>query len=122
MKNVLFVLISIFIFTNTSKAEVIPPGCYVADFYRTDQCWYASDNLYVWDTFLDRTQGVSTYGPAMEAVAYHGSIQGKSLDICVADYNAVVLSYNSNLGVISSQTKLIKKLRKKCGAACKRVK
>jgi hypothetical protein len=122
MKNVIFVLISIFFFTKTSEAEAIPPGCYVADSYRTDPCWTSYDGYYAWSYNINRYLGAEKYGSAMEAIIHDWYIQTNSLNLCVNDVNTMVTSNNTSLIVIQAQTKLIKKLRKKCGAACKRVK
>lgn len=121
-------------------ADTIPSGCYVADYYRTDPCWYSSNGVYLWTQSLDRVGNTAYYGPTVETIIYNGNLDrialglsNSDLNQCNADYNALAGRYNTNdakhvadynglVAEFNAQLALVKKLRKKCGKACKKIK
>ena len=92
-------ILCVLLFASTVSAEVIPPGCYVADYYRTDSCWVPYDNYYNW------TQSTQLQ------TAYYGA-------------NAAAIEANRQEWIAygNAQKRLASKLRKKCGNACKNIK
>ena len=106
----------------SAHADDIPPGCYVADYYRSDPCWTSSNNIYLWNNYPNRTTGALTYGSTVEAIINAWGLQQASTNICLNDYSNLATSYNNNLIVISAQSTLIKKLRRKCGSPCRKLK
>jgi len=123
-----------------ATAENMPPGCYVADYYRTNPCWDAAAGYTEWTQFADRTAGVYYYGSAVETIIFNGKLQQEALNICTGDYNRVLGSLNSTeanrqewiaygnaqaaalLSTNTAHQKLVKKLRKACGTKCKKIK
>ena len=61
-------LLSLLFFPIAASAEFMPAGCYVADYYRTDPCWSASDNYSQWTYFDNRYEGAAYYGHTIEAI------------------------------------------------------
>lgn len=75
--------------------EEMPDGCYVADYYRTDPCWNASDNVTSWTSYTDRYAGVYHYGSAIESVIYYGAQYRNKYQACTTDYNNLVTISNT---------------------------
>lgn len=98
----LLLILSIFI-TSSAVAEQIPPGCYVADYYRTDDCYEPSLFSFTW------------YNPGLY-----------SSDFMVQEYGEVlstVLNEDYSWRLYAAyQEGLAKRLRKKCGKSCKKIK
>jgi hypothetical protein len=140
MKAFFLALICLMPFTS-AFADAIPAGCYVS-FANTSQCWSSSTNTYSWSTGSDEFLA-ATYGSAMGTVIKHGAEADAEIESCNADYNDVAAdfnnlltdfndlntafnslndSFNSLKNSYDAQAKLIKKIRKKCGVACKNIK
>jgi len=133
-----------------SRAEFMPPGCYVADFYRLDPCWNGFGGLTEWNQYSDRNYATGYYGTAVESIIYDGKLADLALSQCNSDYNALLGLNNiaaSNLAQCESnrqewiaygtaaesgrvalfaankkQAALVKKLRAACGLKCKKIK
>lgn len=142
MKRLILVLL--LTLPSFARAEVIPPGCYVADYYRLDPCWNASDNLYEWVGYSNRTTGVGYYGGTVEAIIHKNELNKSDLSSCLTAYGNLQNQYNANdaghvnnynalygeyskvvdsaNALLKKRDTLIKKLRKACGNACKKIK
>jgi hypothetical protein len=95
---------------NTAQAEYLPAGCYVADYYRTDPCWGEDVSYLNWFNYdFTNTAGESAY----YGVAVAGLIKQETI-------------YRSAYEIIEAASRkdkaLIKKLKRKCGSACRGVK
>jgi hypothetical protein len=103
------VLILILLGTNVAHADYLPPGCYVADSYRTDDCWGEDLSYVSWpdSNFSDLRSEISYYGNAVSTL-----IQQETL------YR---LNYTKVANDLKKQKDLAKKLKKKCGSACRGV-
>lgn len=99
----------------TIRAEAIPAGCYVADFYRTDQCWEGAGFAYEWIEFASTQESINYYGSPITSMIQAGYVSKVALNNCSAAYSTAVAAYDQKVS-------LIKKLRKKCGAPCKNIK
>lgn len=90
-------------------AELIPPGCYVADYYRTDECYQPGLWDYRWYS--------PNYNTTEDLVREYGEVMTYVLqtDQSWRDYA------NQQATLVKANKKLITKLRKICGAKCKRV-
>lgn len=142
MKKLAFALLFL---PSFAVAESIPPGCYVADYYRLDPCWNSFDGFYSWVTNTS-TAGAPTlyYGETVAALIKSDTIANNELSAChvnfnnlynacesagtaqINQYNELVGKYNGLLDTSANATKksasLVKKLRKACGNACKKIK
>lgn len=98
-----FLLIILIFLPSIAVADQIPPGCYVADFYRTDDCFEPGLFNWTWLNPSENTQQAlgNEYG---EIVSY----------ILNSEYNWRVYA--------AYQYGLAKRLRRACGAKCKRIK
>ncbi len=140
MKKTLSALI-ILLSTSSAFAEPIPDGCYVA-FNDPNYCYESFTGLYEWIDYSEQSN-VAKYGSPMAAIIKSWSKEKSdstywynnylsefnarnscannynsllaSNNSLVTDYNNLVTPYNKNLA-------LIKKLRKACGAKCKKIK
>lgn len=90
-------ILSILLFPSLLLAEVIPPGCYVADYYRTNPCWSAFDNITVWNHSGDRSAEVLYYGLTVEAIIHKNFTNLNAYNQCVSDYNNLSNLNNSNV-------------------------
>lgn len=143
-------LLAIMLFPVSAISEVIPPGCYVADYYRTDPCWEASDNYYNWTAFSNRQYGTDYYGETVEVIIHEEFLSSTALSDSIDDYNSLAIQYNAKLDKLSAcesslsattlanefhaantasananlakANSLVKKLRKACGTKCKKIK
>lgn len=145
MRHILAAL-TVILVPSFAVAEILPPGCYVADFYRTDLCWYTENEIYDWgDSGTGLTQGqmLSYYGGPVTAIINQNAENRNNWASCLNDLGTAIGAANSletrlancNAGYnelygqattlaagVIKQKALIKKLRKKCGPACKKIK
>lgn len=119
-----------------SSAESIPAGCYVADYYRTDPCWYAPSNFYQWVNFPNQADTNLLYGPAMGTIIQAWGNEQSAKNFCIAQRDNAIAAYNSendrannNYDVatyyqseFNKYLKYSKKLKKACGSKCKKIK
>lgn len=129
MKRLVLVALGMFVQFSDAQADIpLPDGCYVA-----------ANNPYVcftgptgavpsWTSSNDANMLASRYGQAIAAIiarnfdlniylanAEASAAQSNAeLNTCIDDYNGLVSPFNHQLS-------LIKKLRKKCGKACKNI-
>lgn len=94
MKKILALLL-VSMFASVAKAEQIPDGCYVADYYRTDPCYNSPSALFEWTAFTDRSIGVAKYGPVVETIIFRSSSFENSLNSCNSSYNNLLADRNS---------------------------
>lgn len=121
MKMRMISVLCVILFALPAQGEYLPAGCYVADFYRTDPCWVAVDGVTQWRQSTDRTATTLYYGSSVESIIYNGLL-------CSADYSTVKAAYDSSeanrqewITYSGYQTGLIKRLKRACGAKCKRL-
>jgi hypothetical protein len=103
-------ILALLLIPAVSFAETLPPGCYVADDYRTDECWGEDSNYFLWADarLVNPDELLEYYGtPITAIIQQHG--------LCLASNDAARRTNANN-------KKLITKLRKACGSACKKIK
>ena len=116
-------LFVVFVAVPTASADTLPSGCYVTDAerlyysgsYSCDDCdppacFNSSDGYYYFLTPANASpaQLVNEYGDAVYAIINSG-------------YQSALQS-NVNYTAYRAQLRLVKKLRKACGAKCRRIK
>lgn len=94
---------------NTANAEYLPAGCYVADYYRTDECWGENVSYLNWYNYDFTNEGgeASYYGVAVAGLIKQETIYRTAYDV-------VAESDKKNKA-------LVKKLKRKCGSACRSI-
>lgn len=131
-------------------AEAIPAGCYVADYYRTNNCWVPFDGKTSYKTFNNYSDSDFYYGGAVSSIVISAQTYSNANSSCINDYNNLVTDKNnlaSQYNALSSrldaslntssvneanrqewivygnaQAALVKKLKKACGAKCSKIK
>jgi hypothetical protein len=135
MRSIIVALYVIFGFSKIVIAESLPDGCYVT-YSNPGSCYIAPSGTLDWDVAGSQEYLVAKYGFATGLIIDRGRIDANKLVVCNADYNNLVLNYNnlntnnsSNLNLLNqwiayanAQVKLAKRLRKKCGAPCRKIK
>jgi hypothetical protein len=104
----LLLLIALFVCVDAS-ADYFPSGCYVADYYRTDECWGEDVDYFNWNNY-DRANPSGEneyYGSAVATLIMQETLYRQAF--------AVAKSENDK------NKKLVKKLKSKCGSACRSV-
>lgn len=119
-----------------ASAEFIPAGCYVADYYRTDPCWFSSSGYYEWYNDANPAVTSAYYGSTVGAIVRSwGSEQGAK-NACLTQRDNAINAYQSELNranvnydyaifyqaEFNKQLSYAKKLKKACGSKCKKIK
>jgi hypothetical protein len=123
MRHGIIFFFALFVAAPFALADTLPSGCYVTDAERLSYsgsyscencdlpaCFNSSDGYYYFLTpaTASPNQLVSEYGDAVYALINTG-------------YQSALQS-SANYAAYQAQVKLVKKLRKACGAKCKRIK
>ena len=123
LKSGILFFLAAFVQLPRVSADTLPSGCYVTDAERAiysgsyscdncdpPECFNSSDGVYFWLTPASASPETlaDTYGDAVHAIINTG-------------YQSAVQS-SVNYAAYQAQVILVKKLRKACGARCKRIK
>jgi hypothetical protein len=119
-----------------ASAEFIPVGCYVADYYRTDPCWYSNSAFYQWTAYDNQNTAVLIYGSPVAAIIQNAANEQTAKNACLNNLDNAIIAYQSeskraddnyNFAIyyqteFNKQLSYAKKLKKACGSKCKKIK
>lgn len=94
---------------NTANADYLPAGCYVADSYRTDPCWGEGLSYFSWYNYDLSEQSDEAY--------YYGD----AVATLIRQETIYRLGYEQVAEQDKKNKALIKKLKRKCGSACRNI-
>lgn len=119
-----------------AAAEFLPDGCYVANFYRNDPCWFSNSPVYQWTAFDNQSTAVAFYGGPVATIIQSAANEQAAKNLCITQRNNAIAAYeaelaraNNNYDVadyyetqFNKYNKYAKKLKKACGSKCKKIK
>jgi len=122
-------LLSLLFPSFVSADYMLPDGCYVA-YSNPNYCFdIPAGQTLVWTQSTDQSLLAPSYGYAVAIMLSLAEQREIDLNQCIDDYNALVAQFNSRTDQYNlcasdynKQLKLVKKLRKKCGKPCKKIK
>lgn len=118
---------------SVAVAEFLPAGCYVAHYYRTDACWFSPTGVYEWaEPLANQNLYGSPVSTVMQRFFEEQSLKNSCLaslsvaeteyNSCAVDYNNLIDVKNTALSAYAKTNAYAKKLKKACGAKCKKIK
>jgi len=103
------ILLAGLLLAGTAQAEYLPAGCYVADYYRTDECWGEDVSYFNWFNYDFSGNGGE------------GAYYGQTVTALIKQETIYRLAYEQVNASDKKNKALIKKLKRACGSKCRSI-